>query len=556
MSSGRRRVEPLDPGLVSALAQGTALPAGADRRHAPPRHVQTHLSHVFLAGERVYKLRKAVDLGFVCFATRAERNADCLRELRLNRRLSPDVYLGIAPLEQSAGGAWRVGALRESIPRRSRDEHVVVMRRLPRGRDARALLAAGRLRSRDIDAVAELVAGFHARSRASRRLAIGAREWRARVAAPVVANLESLAPALAQGGAAAGAFAPARLDRLRAASEAWLDAHAGELETRRREGRGVDGHGDLHLEHIWLEHEGAAPLLVDCLEFRDDLREIDAASEVAFLAMDLAYRGARRLAERFLAHYAAMADDFDLYRVVDFFVSYRAAVRAKVAAVAAGDPSIPPPQRRAAWESVRKHLRLAERALAPPPRHAALVLVCGVVGTGKSSVARTIAETLGAVVIASDRVRKGPRLACQPTYDEAAKDAVYDALLARALPVLRSGRIAVLDATWDLAARRRRALALAAQESAPALLLETRCAPALARARLAVRQREGRDPSDAGPALHAFSVRRFESVREWPRGHRAVLRTDAPWRSKARALARRWARGLGGGSAKGAVPKR
>jgi aminoglycoside phosphotransferase family enzyme/predicted kinase len=498
------------------------------------RHVQTHLSHVFLAGPRAYKLRKAVDLGFVRFETRAERNADCMRELHLNRRLAPGVYLGVAPL-WSCAGTWQRGRLRESISSRSRHEHVVVMRRLAAGRDARSLLAAGRLRGEDLDAVADLVAAFHTRSRAERPLAIDARAWRERIAWPVAANFESLEPALAPGGPAAGAFAAARLARLRDASVRWLTEHAAVLEARRRAGRGVDGHGDLHLEHVWLERPGAAPLLVDCLEFRDDLREIDAASEVAFLAMDLDYRGARRLGERFLARYATRADDTDLYRVVDFFVAYRAAVRAKVAAVAAGDAGLPRAQRSAARDSVRRHLGLAERALAPRGK-GALILVCGIVGTGKSTVARAIAERCGAVVIASDVVRKAPSRPGTPAYDEAAKERVYEGLLERALPVLRAGRVALLDATFDLAVRRRRALALAAAAGVPAFLVETRCAAPVARARLAARQAEGCDPSDAGPELHAWSARRFEPPREWPRPWRAVVRTDAPWRSAVRFL--------------------
>ncbi|HVP30802.1 MAG TPA: AAA family ATPase [Myxococcota bacterium] len=531
---------PLDPDLVADLSRASAHPRDPSARRGV-QHVQTHLSHVFLTAERVYKLRKAVDLGFVDFTTREERNADCLREIHLNRRLSPDVYLGVAAVTRAGGGRGtrnRVGPLRETLAPPGRAEHVVVMRRLPKGRDARSLLAAGRLRAAQLDAVAELVARFHRRSRAERPLRIDRATWLARVAAPVRANFESLGPALGAGGAARGAFPPARLARLSAATEAWLAAHADRLEARRRAGRGVDGHGDLHLEHVWFEREDAPPLLVDCIEFRDDFREIDAASEVAFLAMDLAYRGARHLAARFLAAYAAQADDFDLFSAVDFFIAYRAAVRAKVAAVAAGDAAIAPSQRAAARASVRRHLALAERALAPR-RGGALVLTCGAVGTGKSSVARALADALDGVVIASDRVRKGPGLALRAGYDEAAKEAVYEALLERAAPVVASGRLAVLDATYDLARRRKAALAFAAGQGVPAFLVETRCAARVARRRLAARRRAGGDPSDAGPELHAWSVRRLERPDEWPRARRYVVRTDTPWRRSAREIARR-----------------
>ncbi len=555
--------EPLAGGLVAALARAEAYPLDPDARRGV-RSVETHLSHVFLTRRRAYKLRKAVDLGFVDFSRRAERNADCLREVALNRRLAPDVYLGVAPLERSARG-WRVGPLSEELRGGAAPpEHVVVMRRLVAGRDALSRLAAGRLRPRHVDDVAEWVARFHATSRWEGAAAFAPGEWLARVTGPVEENfrfLEKEPPELVP---------RAPLARAAQRARAFVAAHAQRFEERRRAGRVVDGHGDLHLQHVFFEQDDAPPLLIDCLEFREDLRRIDAAAEVAFLAMDLAYRGRSDLAERFLGVYAAASDDYSLFGVVDYFVAYRAAVRAKVAAAAAADAGLPPRRRAAARGSTIRHLRLSARALGPGgagrARGAVLIVLCGRVGSGKSSLARVLADALGGVVVASDRVRKRlaglgdrerPRVAGE-LYAPERRGAVYEGLLERAAPVLDSGRIALLDATFARAARREQARAFAAARGVPVFLVEARCGRAITLKRLARREAAGRDPSDAGPAVYHATAAAFEPPREWPRAWRAVVATDRPWRAAARAVARRvrgWA-AIGGGRGAADPPER
>ncbi len=547
IASGGASVEKLPAGLPEGLARVSAYPGDASARDGV-QWVQTHLSHVFLTGERVYKLRKAVDLGFVDFSTRALRNQDCLREVALNRRLAPDVYLGVAPVE--GGGTPHVGPLAEALapcgPHGATSEHCVVMRRLPDGRDALSLLQAGRLRSRHLDAVAARIARFHEAARLGVPAPFSPEAWRARLWAPVEETLGALA-------SEAGGARVSRVSRERvlARARSFFDDHADRFEARRRDGRAVDGHGDLHLQHVWFESEAPEPLFVDCIEFREDLRRIDAAAEVAFLAMDLTYRRRRRFAARFLRRYARESDDFDLYGVVDFYVSYRAAVRAKVAALAAGEPEIAPVQRAASVRSARRHLALAERALAPR-RRGALVLLTGIIGTGKSSAAELVADELEGVVIASDRVRK--RLAGLPLtapfeagmdpelYGPERVEAVYGALLPRAAPVVDSGRVAVLDASYDRASRRAAARRWAQARGVPFWIVETRCAEPVVLARLARRRAAGQDPSDAGPELYRAKAAQYESVEADAPGEHVVIHTDAAgWRTRARKLARRLA---------------
>ena len=537
-------METLAEGLIGALSRPAAHPHDPDAARGVA-HVQTHISHVFLTATRVYKLRKAVDLGFLCFATRAERNADCLREVTLNRRLAPDVYLGVAPVEAVAGG-FRIGALRECAAGGDIEpnaEHCVVMRRLPTGRDALSLLEHGALSAGQLERVAALVAGFHARVGLGRPAPFSREEWRERIRRPVEANFEAL-------GEDVLTLPEGLADETHAAVRDFLEREASRFEARRLAGRGVDAHGDLHLQHVFFEQDDADPILIDCIEFSDELRRIDAASEVAFLAMDLRYRGRKDLAEGFLRTYAQESDDFDLYRVVDFFLSYRAAVRAKVAAIAAGEAEIDAGQRDRAAESAARHLELAHEALAPRPA-GPLVLVCGAVGTGKSTAAAVIADALGGAVIASDRVRKRlaglspterPRGAEQDVlYAEAMTDRVYAGLFERADPVSASGRAAVLDATWSRRRHREDALSFAGERGLRVLLVRTHCARDVALRRLAARAALGRDPSDAGPERFDASVAAFENESEWPAAARIEASTERDlWRQQLRAHIERW----------------
>jgi len=534
-AAGAAPGEPLAPRLLQALASADAHP-GDPSRGAGVEWVQTHLSHVFLTRDRVYKLRKAVELGFVDFRTRAARNADCLRELRLNRRLAPDVYLGVAPVEPVAG-SYRVGAVGEEIARADL-EHVVVMRHLRSGSDALSLLNRGALHARHLDAVAARLARFHAEHGLGAPSPFSPEAWLEAVSAPMRHTLESLASA------AAGLIDRARLEQLRRRSDAFVEEHRGWIEERRRTGRAVDGHGDVHLQHVWFEPGRSEPLLIDCIEFNEGLRRIDAAAEVAFLAMDLRYRGRARLAERFVRVYAALTDDYDLYRLLEWFVSYRAAVRATVAAIAATDPGIGAEQRNRAACSARDHLALALRALAPRPR-GGVALVAGVVGSGKSTAAALLADAAGGVVVASDRVRKALRglapadRAGADLYAEGEKDRVYEALLERAAPIAESGRVAVLDATYARERHRRAALAWATERGLPFWILETTCAAPVALERLAHRQAAGGDPSDAGPELYASSAASFEPIGPMPGAEHRAVRTDEPtWRSELRRAAR------------------
>lgn len=534
----RADIEALPPGLVDGLSEPAAYPLDPSAANGVTS-VQTHISYVFLTQSRVYKVRKAVDLGFLDFSTRRVRNNDCLREVALNRRLASDVYLGLAPLV-SAGGAVRVGAVQESVSDPDL-EHCVVMRRLPQGRDTVSLIERGAFGPREVDRIAQAVVRFHQRYALGRPAPFLPAEWLEAISRPVEDNFTPMA----------GVIAGDRITHLAGLARGFLSTYRADFERRRYEGRAVDGHGDLHLAHVWFETDGGVPLFIDCVEFSDRLRYIDAASEVAFLAMDLRYRGHTDLAERFLRRYASESDDFHLYSVVDYFLSYRAAVRAKVAAIAAGESELPEAQRRAARESASRHLDLASDALGTR-RSGAVVLMTGIVGTGKSTAANVIAEGVDStVVLSSDRVRKHLAGLAASDHGGAGVDSgiyspeftkrVYSGLLERSEPVADSGRVVVLDATFSRRDHRALAVEFARSRGLPVLIVETRSSRARTIQRLEDRARTAADPSDAGSDFYAESVARFAPVEEPAEGALIVVDTESPsWRHGLQERVRAW----------------
>jgi aminoglycoside phosphotransferase family enzyme/predicted kinase len=542
-------IEDLPVGLTEALVTCAAYPYDDSVRFELTA-IQTHISHVFLSRDRVYKLRKAVAMPFLSFASRAERNNDCLREVALNRRLAPDVYLGVAPVLPPDAGeeTWHLGPVSEELAAGrgggSPFEHCVVMRRLASGCDALSLLARGDLSGEHVDAVARRVAAFHAKHGLGVPAPFTPEQWLERVEHPI---RDTFRLARTADGPELGEQEMARIEKGMAER---LRSSRASFEGRRASGRVVDGHGDLHLAHVWFETGPDQPLIIDCIEFNEELRRLDVAAELAFFAMDLGYRGRSDLAERFLRCYAAETDDFALYGVIDYHMVHRAMVRAAVAGVAAAEVEIPPSQRESAAASAAAHLAWAGGHLDRPGRRG-LVIVCGMVGTGKSSVAEFVAERLAGVVIGSDRTRKHlAGIAAdlhvgsgvdRGIYGEDWTRRVYEGLFERAEAVLASGRVAILDATFSRREWRQRAREFAAVRRLPVLLIETRCDEDVVLERLTLRQLDGRDVSDAGPAFYAESARRFEPPREWLGREHGIVRTDArDWRERLAAELERW----------------
>jgi predicted kinase len=283
------------------------------------------------------------------------------------------------------------------------------------------------------------------------------------------------------------------------------------LDRRQGQGRIRDGHGDLRLEHVYfpaaLPGEPAPPpLVIDCLEFSQQLRRGDVALDVAFLAMELLAADHPLLAEHFIYRFARNSNDYELYPVLDFFIAYRALVRAKVACLLARDSGTIAAKARRKRAEANRLLDLAYAREQAGGSRPLVVAMTGLPGTGKSTLAEALALRRGLPVVSSDATRKflaGVSVrapAPVSAYTSAFSERTYQEVLARGRAVLRSGRSVALDATFRTPEHRALARRLAADHGARFLLVETYCDEAILHQRLQARAREGAE-SDAGQAV-------------------------------------------------------
>ncbi len=493
--------------LIAALSRPGAYPHPVDRVVVH----QTHISAVFLAGAHVYKIKKPVDLGFLDFSTLERRRRFCREEVRLNRRLAPGVYRGVVQVVRTPDGL-RIGGDGEPV------EWAVWMDRLPDDATLLRRLGRGAVGPGELRLLARRLARFHREADAGPRVARYAR-W------DVVASnaRDNLVAARQQVG---HAVEQPVVDRLSAHTERLLASLRDRIEARAAGGVARDTHGDLHLDHVYRFPDRSEPddwVIVDCIEFNERFRCADPVADIAFLAMDLRYRGRPDLAGAFSDAYLGEAADPGGADLLPLYASYRAAVRAKVDGIASRETEIPRRQRAELLGSARAHWLLALALAAPPGDRPAVVAVAGLPGTGKSTVARHLARSHGFQVLSSDRVRKelaglGPedRAGAPPgegLYTPERTASTYDALFGRAArAVLRGGRV-VIDATFSDEGHRSRLADLALELGVPSAVLVCTAADDVALARIAARQG---DASDADAAVYRHLAVRWRPFRSLP----------------------------------------
>ncbi|WP_324097075.1 AAA family ATPase [Candidatus Binatus sp.] len=517
------------PGLGADSARGLPPLVQAMMRRGfypdSPAHVelkQTHISYVFIAGDFVYKVKKPVHFPFLNCSMLTQRFLFCCEEVRLNARLSPRVYLGVfAVLKRGDSFVLGPGVTAEHP---EAVEYAVKMRRLPEDRMLDVLLAAGQVDSDTIRAIAARIAEFHASAPSNRGWTYGsaAAVWRS--------VIEDIAQDEVFVGHTLRQFQFATID---AFCRAFITAHWRVLNDRALAGRVREGHGDLRAEHICLLGTEKKEIdVIDCVEFSERLRYGDVASEIAFLAMDLDRLGAPLLADQLVEDYAEITGDEELAVFVPFYKCYRASVRGKVESLRSLEREVGDAERERARQLASSYFALAwryARGAAP-----ALIVLCGLSGSGKSTVARMLQHRKGFRAINSDRVRK--RLASVSPHEHVRTDyganiysdkftkITYDAMLAEAEKLLNEGCGAILDATFKTSADRQLALALAARRRVPVLFIECVVSPDEAIRRLTERASAEREVSDATPKVYERQRAEFEPIREIPpRNH---LRLD------------------------------
>jgi aminoglycoside phosphotransferase family enzyme/predicted kinase len=515
--------------IDSALMEAMADPAFYPHRPESVELRQTHISVLALAGPLVYKIKKPVDFGFCDFTTLEKRLFYCKEEIRLNRRLAPDVYRRVAPIVRLRNGGFALDGHGETL------EYAVEMRRLPEERMLPTLLAAGKVTVEDAAALAQFIHQFHQKAGRSDSINIHGRLQE--IEAEVRRNFQQLKPFVGR------TIEEGELSTLRDRTERFLTTHHDLFSQRVADGRIVEGHGDLHADHICLEPSGI--VIYDCIEFNEAFRCLDIASEVAFLTMDLDYLGHPDIADVFALHYRTLAEDPGLPRMLPFYQSYRAVVRGKVESFRLEDPDVPAPARSKAAEAARQYLALA-LLYAQSFDLPALIIFCGIIGSGKTSLAKSLASNIEGVAISSDLIRK--ELAGLPAevhrfeafgsglYSQEMTEHTYAALLERARTLLAAGRTVILDASFSKRTLRDQARRLAAEAEVEAWCCWCRCDEENLRRRLRDRMVEEKGPSDAREGLMVPFTAAFEPPDEWPEETLAVVDTTRSLASSTAAL--------------------
>jgi uncharacterized protein len=436
---------------------------------------ETHSAAVFFAGGSAFKLKKPVNLGFLDFTSLRARQAACHAEVELNRRFAPDVYLGVSQLRDPEGRVI---------------DHLVMMRRMPASRRLSALITAAEPVAHALREVAHTLAAAHAAS--PQRSEIAEQGSRDAVLGRWRANLD-------QAGALTDSpLSPTVIADVQMLAGRFLAGREPLFAARMHAGRVVDGHGDLLADDIFCLDDG--PRILDCLDFDHRLRWLDGLDDAACLAMDLEHLGAPGLAEQFTGWYAEFSADPAPPSLVHHYVAYRAFMRAKVAGLRCGQGDV-----RAAGEA-RTLAALALRHLRAGA--VTLVLVGGLPGAGKSTLASRLAARFGWTVLSSDRIRKelAGIPATQPCpadygaglYTPEWTERTYAELLRRAALLLSNGEPVIADASWTSPGQRSAAAAVA--DRAAADLVHLRCTVLAGLAEQRIRAR-ALDPSDADPEI-------------------------------------------------------
>lgn len=501
--------------MSQALLNALQNPALFDHDVESFQLIETHISWVILTGPFAYKIKKPMDFGFLDFTTLEKRKHFCEEELRLNRRLAPELYLDLLPLygDENTPSFSNKGDVQE---------YVIKMRQFDQAHLLNNLLAEGKLTRDHISEVAEQVADFHARTEvASPESRFGTPE---QVMFPVQQNFDQIRPLLTEKADLQ------QLDQIEAWAQDTFTLLKPTFEERKTQGKIRACHGDLHLGNITL-FDGKIRLF-DCIEFNDDFYWIDVMREAAFFIMDLEDRGEDYFANQFLNAYLELTNDYAGLKLLNFYKSYYAMVRAKVGLFRLFDETISDEERQAVLKQYRSYTNLAEHYMEIPCR--TLIMMHGYSGSGKSTVGNTLMEHLHLIRLRSDVVRKqlfGEQKGAKGDdldigiYSKEASDKTFESLRDSAEVILQSGNSVLIDATFLKAGYRDLFHQLCEQHAVALQIVSCSLDDTITRERLATREKAGADVSDATVKVYEAQLASADALSEEEELHTLHLNT-------------------------------
>jgi aminoglycoside phosphotransferase family enzyme/predicted kinase len=479
---------------------------------------ETHISRVFLTGDFVYKIKKPVDFGFLDYTTLEKRRRYCEQEVLLNRRLSENVYLDVVSITEEPTGYTLNGSGKPV-------EYAVKMRQLPKERTMLQLLRRGEFSLHMLRDLVQILVQFYQKTEKGPEIdAMGSREL-------IWVNIE-------EDFVQTNPFVSTVLDKVQFSElhrrvRTFLNSQAELFARRVQTGRIRDCHGDLRLGHIYFMDSVS---IIDCIEFNARFRYGDVASDLAFLAMDLDYNGFADIGQKLLAEYARSADDPEIFLLVDFYKCYRAHVRCKVECLRYGAGDLSAPEAGLPKARAQSYFELAWRYADTFSRRT-IWIVCGLSGSGKSTIAAELGKRMNLKCYRSDVIRKrlfglSPEQQVVTTfgksiYTPAASDKTYEQMLVESRKEMSRGRSVILDGTFGRLQHRVLARRLAEQMEANVIFIECRCRQSTLRQRLTAREKQ-KSISDARLEHLKAQSQAFEPLDElWDSLH-LPINTEQP----------------------------
>ncbi len=498
----------MNDNLIDPLLQPSAYPEST----ASVTLLQTHISYLFLTDTHVYKIKKAVNFGFLDFTTLESRYFYCKEELRLNSRLSPDIYLDVVPLRVNSAGVCSFRDPGEVV------EYAVKMVRLPDERMMAKLLEQGLVSALDIQKIARIVARFH--ENADRSQAIDQFGSILMIRSNWDENLDQVRAYIDK------TISAKSLEQIESWVMQQLSNNEINFSNRISEGYIRECDGDLHSENICLDDKVH---IFDCIEFNEKFRYSDTAADVAFLAMDLENHGRRDLARFFVAEYIDSSGDRTLDQVLPLYLVNRAFIRGKVESFRLDDPQFSPKEKGAASLRARRFFNLARGYTFREKLPLSLIITCGTTGCGKSLLASELAFLLGISHLSSDLERKrlagvSPFERGQDIYTRKWNEMTYSHLSDLAMERVERGESVLVDGTFCRKVDRDKFASLAKKAGARFVILRLNCPSGTTRNRLKERKRDLTSVSDGNWEVYLQQAAAFE---EPERREGRLLKLDA-----------------------------